>query len=410
MANGQLTYICPECRGIVQPGAAYCMQCGASLQPAGVFPGSGRLTVTRGNLAQPEYVLTGQRMTLGRAWESSLLLPEDDLTTSRRHAEIYFEGGQFIINDLGSMNGTFVNGRRIQSEVLRPGDEIRLGNTLFRFEGGAEPAAARPMAQALGSYELVNTIGTGGMATVYLGRAPNGALVALKVPLPQFANDSEFAARFQREIEIGQQLDHPNIVKVYGVIWDNAVPVMVMEYADGGSLRSWIQPDSNLPYGHLCGVIGQCCNALSAAHNKGVVHRDVKPENILFNSAGLVKITDFGIARLVARKTITAGRILGSPFYMSPEQAQGSPNLDARSDIYSLCVVAYELATGQPPFLGSNFVEVLNKHIREPPVSPAQIRRDMPPGIEQAIMRGLQKDPVQRFASAPELAQCFTYY
>jgi serine/threonine-protein kinase len=244
------------------------------------------------------------------------------------------------------------------------------------------------------------------MATVYLAQNVDG-YVALKVPLPQFRNDPEFAERFQREVELGEQLDHPNVVKVRRLTCDDGTPAMVMEYVDGGSLRKLIQPDSQIPFARVAGLVIQCCDGLGHAHQYGVVHRDVKPENILLTQEGTVKLADFGIARIRMRRSITFHKILGSPYYMSPEQAKGSPDIDARSDVYSLCVVIYELSTGQVPFTGNDPIQIMHKHVSDPPLSPARIRRDMSPLMEQGIMRGLAKDPNQRPATMAELAGYF---
>jgi serine/threonine-protein kinase len=360
-------------------------------------------------LASRRFAVTGLRQVVGRSGECDILLPSDDLTASRLHAVVSYEGDQFIITDHNSLNGTYVNGRRIACEVLRPGDVVRLGGTEFVFEAaGISAREVEPSRPAVGSYQIINTIGTGGMATVYLAQSADGGYVAIKVPLPQFQNDREFAERFRREVELGEQLDHPNVVRVRHVVGDDGALMMVMDYADGGSLRDLIQPNSRIPFDRVCDVARQCCAGLEHAHQHGIVHRDVKPENILLTRQGVVKLADFGIARIKTRTSITYNKILGSPYYMSPEQARGSKDLDGRSDLYSLCVVLYELSTGRVPFVGNDFLQIMSKHISEAPVSPARIRQDMPPAIEQAIMRGLEKNPDSRPASAAQLSCCFS--
>jgi serine/threonine-protein kinase len=276
----------------------------------------------------------------------------------------------------------------------------------FELSGSAQPVypPPRPPPGAFGQYVIGGTIPGGGMARVYKAQAQDGTLVAIKVPLPEYQDDEQFVARFMRERDIGIKLrGRPNIIYVFDP--PPGQLAIVMEYAEGGSLRDWMRPGAQLPFSFIRGVAQQCCAGLACAHAEGVVHRDIKPENILFDRNSTVKIADFGIAHQMTRKTIVSGQVLGAPYYMSPEQAEGREDIDARSDIYSLAVVIYEMCAGQVPFTGEHFYAVLSKHRSEIPPPPGRLRRDIPKSMEQAILRGLEKSPAQRYARVEELAQ-----
>jgi serine/threonine protein kinase len=258
-----------------------------------------------------------------------------------------------------------------------------------------------------GDYEIVEVIGGGGMSTVYLGVSHrDGSLSAIKV---FHQTDPYLRDKFEQEIRIGATLAaHPHIALVYGGGTTRDVYYMIMEYVDDKSLRERLQAGQLMRLDQVIAIVGQTCDALSHAHRQGIFHRDIKPENILFASQDGVKLVDFGIAKLATAVTHTMdGMIVGTPFYMSYEQAQGT-SVDARSDLYSLGVVLYEMLTGQPPFSGEPLT-VVHKHLTEMPTAPRSLNSSIPIQVEKVVMRALTKDIEKRFQSAEEMARAVGY-
>ena len=223
--------------------------------------------------------------------------------------------------------------------------------------------------QILGNrYELIEKIGGGGMALVYKARCKLlNRFVAVKVLRPDFTNDEEFIKRFKIEAQAAASLSHPNIVSIYDVGNEGDIHYIVMEYIDGATLKEYLEEKGALDWKEAVNISIQICLAIKHAHENNIVHRDIKPHNILFTKDGMVKVTDFGIARAVTSSTITmVGGTIGSVHYFSPEQARGGFT-DEKSDIYSLGIVLYELLTGRLPFNGDTPVSVAIKHIQEEP-------------------------------------------
>jgi len=261
-------------------------------------------------------------------------------------------------------------------------------------------------------YELEELVGTGGMSSVY--RALDTLLernVALKILHPHYGDDDEYVERFRREARAVAQLSHPNIVTVIDRGEDDGQQYIVFEYVDGDSLKQLVDRDGPLPARRAAELALQIADALAFAHHSGLVHRDVKPQNVLVTEDGEAKVTDFGIARSldVEHGVTQTGTVLGTSNYLSPEQARGQTVTPA-TDVYSLGVVLYELLTGEVPFPGENFVAVAMKHINEPPPSLLQRRPDLPMRLVSTVERALAKDPANRFASmdafASELRAC----
>jgi len=253
-------------------------------------------------------------------------------------------------------------------------------------------------------YELRTEIGRGGMADVYvaLDRLLNRR-VAVKVLSPAFAADPAFVERFRREAQAAASLNHPNIVAVYDWGRDGDTSFIVMEYVNGQTLREVLQRYHTLPPSEAARVAGDIAAALEFAHRNGVVHRDVKPGNVLITPEGGVKVADFGIARAESSDTLTkTGSVLGTATYFSPEQAQGHP-LDGRSDVYSLGVVLYEMVTGVAPFTGDSPVSVAYKHVREEPIPPSRIAPEVPGALDRIILTAMAKDVALRYESAEHL-------
>lgn len=231
-----------------------------------------------------------------------------------------------------------------------------------------------------------------------------GRHVAVKVLRSQFGGDADFIRRFRREAQAAASLSHPNIVNIYDVGTDGDDHFIVMEYIEGRTLKEWIQREGPLPVERAVEIAKQVCAALAHAHERGIVHRDVKPHNILISASGAVKVTDFGIARAVTANTITyAGSVIGSVHYFSPEQARGEMT-DIKSDIYSLGVVLYEMVTGHLPFSGDSPISVALKHVREPLVEPRQLNPAIPQSVENVILRAMAKNPLDRYHTVQEMA------
>jgi eukaryotic-like serine/threonine-protein kinase len=255
-----------------------------------------------------------------------------------------------------------------------------------------------------GRYELVELIGRGGMSTVW--KAEDRLLdrtVAIKVLHEQLTRDEEYVERFRREARAVAQLSHPNIVTVIDRGEDEGSQYIVFEYVDGENLKQLVERSGPLPVRDALLLALQMARALSFAHDRGLVHRDVKPQNVLLNQDGQAKMTDFGIARSVDVEGVTiTGTVLGTSEYIAPEQARGQ-RVDALTDVYSLGVVLYELLTGGVPFHGENFVAIALRHVNEPPPSVLERRPDCPPRVGMAVERAMSKRPEDRFASMPEL-------
>jgi serine/threonine-protein kinase len=262
-----------------------------------------------------------------------------------------------------------------------------------------------------GRYVVERRLGGGGMATVYLARhALLDTPLALKVLHPHLAGDPEMRTRFRREAEAAARLQHPNVCPIvdYGV--SGAVEYLVMPFLSGGSLADATGAGRAMTPEAAAGAAAQAARGLDYAHRRGVVHRDVKPDNVLFDGDGHAVVTDFGIAsaRFHARLTAT-GRAMGTPHYMSPEQAMGRV-LDGRSDVYALGVVLYEVLAGAPPFDGPDAYSVGYKHVHEAPVPLEVAAAGVPPGLAAVVMRALAKNPDERYPHAADLADALVAF
>jgi eukaryotic-like serine/threonine-protein kinase len=251
-------------------------------------------------------------------------------------------------------------------------------------------------------YRVVKRLGSGGMADVYCAEDSQlGRRVALKVLHMRFAEDREFVERFHREASSAAGLQHPNIVAIFDRgEWDGTYYI-AMEYVEGRTLKEIVREKAFAPPEAAIDITLQILRAARYAHKRGIVHRDIKPHNVLIDHEGRVRVTDFGIARAGTSDMTETGSIMGTAQYISPEQAQGRP-VDARSDLYSVGVVLYELLTGRVPFDAETPVTVALMQVNEPPIPPMEIKPDIPPALDAIVMRALEKDPARRFADADE--------
>ncbi|HET7522114.1 MAG TPA: Stk1 family PASTA domain-containing Ser/Thr kinase [Bacillales bacterium] len=254
-------------------------------------------------------------------------------------------------------------------------------------------------------YELLSVVGGGGMAVVYKARdLILDRIVAVKVLRSEFSDDDEFIRRFRREARSVASLSHPNIVNIYDIGDDtNDVYYIVMEYVEGETLKQLIKREAPLPLGQALHMMDQITAAISHAHDQHIVHRDIKPHNILIDENGHVKVTDFGIAVAMTSATIThTNSVMGSAHYFSPEQARGG-YADTKSDIYSLGIVLFEMLTGELPFSGTSPVSVALKHLQENIPDPRQLNPAIPQSVENIILKALSKDPVHRYGKVEDM-------
>jgi serine/threonine-protein kinase len=263
--------------------------------------------------------------------------------------------------------------------------------------------------QVVGDYRIIGTIGAGGMGTVYkVQHVISDRVEALKVILPDMIGTPELADRFIREIKLQARLSHPNIASLHNALrFDNQL-LMIMEYLDGITLHTKLR-EGKLPAATSIDIVLQVLSALGYAHGQGVIHRDVKPANLMLTTGGVVKLMDFGIARSATDtlQLTQAGAAVGSVYYMSPEQVQGRP-VDGRSDLYSVGVMLYEMVTGCKPLRGDSSWTVMNAHLIQVPQSPATLNSELSPPFCLAILKALEKNPLHRYQSASEFADVLT--
>jgi eukaryotic-like serine/threonine-protein kinase len=261
-----------------------------------------------------------------------------------------------------------------------------------------------------GRYELDGIVGRGGMAEVFRARDIRlDRIVAVKTLRDDLARDQTFQARFRREAQSAASLNHPSIVAVYDtgedMVGPTPVPYIVMEYVDGRTLRDLLRDDRRLLPERALEITDGVLRALDYSHRNGIVHRDIKPGNVMLTRAGDVKVMDFGIARAVsdAQATMTqTAQVIGTAQYLSPEQARGE-RVDARSDLYSTGCLLYELLTGRPPFTGDSPVAIAYQHVRENPIPPSRIDPEIPAWADSIVLRAMEKDPGDRYQSAGEM-------
>jgi len=255
-------------------------------------------------------------------------------------------------------------------------------------------------------YEVLEKLGGGGMAIVYKGRDTYlNREVTIKVMRPEFTSDEDFVQRFRREAQAVARLSHANIVNIHDVGQEDGTHYLVLEYVRGDNLKNIIKQKGRLEPEDAVNIAVQVCEALEHAHNNNIVHRDIKPHNILITADGKAKLTDFGIAMETTAGTITrTDTIMGSVHYLSPEQARGE-TATARSDIYAVGILLYEMLTGKQPYSGDSPIAIALKHIQETPLPVNEVNPDVPAELAEVVGRAMEKKPELRYKSARELAR-----
>ena len=264
-------------------------------------------------------------------------------------------------------------------------------------------AATDLVGQTLGRYTLERLLGQGGFAWAFVGREPDGTPVAIKVLKPRYAGDPQFESRFRNESETAAKLEHPNIIRIRSVAKTGEHVYFAMDLC-ADSLGARLAREGPLPEEDILHLARDIAAALEFAHRQGVIHRDLKPDNVLIRSDGAAVLTDFGIARAVSGYVASTGvnMTIGTPQYLSPEQAQGRP-LDPRVDFYALGVTLYKAASGEVPFTSNDWFELARMHVEDPPPSLRKKRGDLSKRFERVVMKCLAKHPDDRYANAAEL-------
>ena len=274
--------------------------------------------------------------------------------------------------------------------------------------GGAIPAFSNLQPGALfgGRYEILGVLGQGGMGAVYKARDRElDRLIALKVIRPELANDPAILQRFKQELILSRNITHKNVVRIYDLGEADGIRFISMEYVDGEDLRTVLHRAGKFSPQEAIAVVEQVCRALDAAHSEGVIHRDLKPQNIMLCNDGSIRIMDFGIARAQGARRLTFVGFtpaMGTPDYMAPEQVRGSRG-DQRTDIYSLGAILYEMVTGEPPFGGDSAYVIMNARVTGDPVAPRKLNPKLTPVLEEIILHAMERDPKRRYQSAAEM-------
>ncbi len=363
-----------------------------------------KLVIREGARAGSEYVFPPRatNILLGRSAASDLQVL--DPQSSRRHAEITIDGARFTLRDLGSSNGTMLNGRRIEGAgEITYGDRIQIGAWEIELvDDSAEDAGPLP---EIPGHRLLEKIGVGGMGTVYKAQQLSmDRIVAVKILSTKFSRDGSFIGRFVREARAAGRLGHPNVIHVNDVGEAGGVHYFSMEYVDGITVKQMLKEHGRLGVDQALDIILQTGRALKYAHDNGIIHRDVKPDNIMINKEGIVKIADLGIAKTFDDSSSDDGqkRVFGTPHYMAPEQALGK-EIDARADIYSLGATFYHILTGSTPFSGKTVVEVLKAHIEGNLPAVHEKAPDCPEAVVFIVERMMARQRDKRYPSTGDL-------
>ncbi len=356
----------------------------------------------------------GSEVVFGRDPAADLVTT--DTLCSRRHFAVSGRDGTFSVRDLDSRNGTWLNDRRITEHVLHDGDVIRAGETMISFVREAAGGGRGLVGKMVGGYRILDRIGRGGMGTVFRANQISlNRIVALKVLSARYASDRTFVNRFLKEAQAAGRLNHPNIVQVYDVGEDRELYFYSMELIEQGSLQDLATKEGRIDAERALRFLLDAAAGLVYAEKKQLVHRDIKPDNLMINAEGLVKIADLGLAHDLTELRRIEGApaqgdgeagepdgIFGTPHFISPEQARGLP-VDTRSDIYSLGASFYRILTGRTPFSGTDVREIVQHQIQDDPEPLRTVEPSVPAALAGIVERMMRKDPAERFPSAAAL-------
>jgi len=317
------------------------------------------------------------------------------------HFRIKGVGGKFFIRDENTKSGTLINDERLPQAVLKPGDKVQVGATVFSFV--EDTAKNGSKGKVIGGYEIIDRLGRGGMGTVY--RAVQVSLnreVALKVLPPRLTRNPAFIRMFTAEARAAAALSHPNVIQVYDVGTDGNLHYYSMEFAEKGTVEELINSEEPIPIQKAAEIVRDAARGLLYAESLNLVHQDIKPQNLMIDKFDVTKIADMGLARSLGDSENVGGEIVGTPHFISPERIRRK-ELDIRSDIYSLGCTFYRLLTGKTPFHGSTTREILVKQIKEDPEPIRKIRSDVPENVCQIVDRMMRKDPDERYPGVAAL-------
>jgi len=349
-------------------------------------------------------LVSGKRYVFGRDPANEITLI--DPLTSRRHFEIRSDGPTYRLADLESTNGTYLNDERIDRVELKVGDKIQAGDTIISFlTDQKEETAQGLVGKTIGGYKILERVGRGGMGTVYKANQLSlNRIVAFKVLSARLLKDEKFIEQFREEARAAGGLNHPNIVQVYDVGKDGGLHFFSMEFMDGASIQDQLGADGKLSWEDALDVLRQSTRALDFAERKGIIHRDVKPDNLMRTSDGQVKLADLGLARKASSSPADREEgIFGTPHFISPEQAQGK-EIDHRADLYSLGATAYRVLAGRTPFVGSNIKDIITQQITAEPPPLKQFSPEAPDELIAVVTKLMKKDPDERYETAQQLA------
>ena len=351
------------------------------------------------------YLEEGKICTVGRDTNCAIRFP--DSLTSRQHCSFRLTRGRIVVRDLNSRNGTFVNGEEIHKPAeLRLGDQVEVGETLVSLLADDERQTEGGLVgREVAGYRILERVGRGGMGTVY--RAEQLSLrriVAFKVLSPSLAWDKDSIERFMQEARSSARLVHRNIVQALDVGREGSIYYFVMEFMPNGSIEDTLESEDRVAPARAIPMLINVARGLAYAESQGVVHRDIKPDNLMLDEHGTVKIVDMGIAgRLEGRASLTQkDGVFGSPHYMAPEQAAGE-RIDHRVDIYGLGASAYRMLSGRTVFTGESQTEIMGKHVNEQPDRLKRTAPWVPKSLCDIVMKMLGKKPEERYQSASEI-------
>ncbi|MGH7145417.1 MAG: protein kinase domain-containing protein [Planctomycetota bacterium] len=352
-----------------------------------------KIIIKAGRNKGAEFTVVSPRMVVGRRSHCDIQILESK--SSREHAEILFDGQEMYVRDLGSRNGTRLNGTPISAkQPLRIGDQIAVGDTVLEvFDASLYKSDLE-----IPGYKILEGIGKGGMGTVYKAKhLPMDRIVALKVLNARYSHDQAFIDRFIREARAAGQLNHPNVIQVHDVSKVNDLYFFSMEYIDGPSVKDLLRKNGRLEVTQALDIALQAAKALEYAHAKGIIHRDIKPDNLMLTRDGVLKIADLGIAKnFDDRQKEPKDSVMGTPHYMAPEQALGR-EIDQRADIYSLGAAFYHTLTGQTPFTGDTVQSVIRAHLQEQLPAIQEFNPDVPDPVCFIVERMMAKNPDKRY-------------